>query len=325
MRTCTKCQTPRKLGEFRSYKKGSRTYIRRSCRDCERKAGRKYYATHREQVAEKNHRYYRENPEYFEEYRGARREKYSRQAVECHRRARHERYDRIRALKESSPCKDCDHHYPHYVMDFDHLDSALKVADVSSLVKRGVSWPKVLDEVGKCDLVCANCHRLRTYKGNNSYKTRLFHYHKAILDELKRDTPCLDCGKRLQPCQMDFDHIDSTEKSANVARLVGSPTEELLEELGKCHLVCANCHRVRTATGERSEGDQQLISRFREIQNHTPYPEDRRFEPFPLPTLLGVIPDKELSAKTGISRQMVAWYRRKSGVVLNQQGERISA
>jgi hypothetical protein len=173
--------------------------------------------------------------------------------------------------------------------------------------------------------VCVNCHRLRTYKGNNSYKTRLFNYHKAILDELKRSVSCLDCGKWFQPCQMDFDHIDSTKKTANVARLIGSSTEELLGELGKCHLVCANCHRVRTATGNRLEGNQQLVSHFTEIQNHIPYPEDRRFKPFPLPHLLGVIPDKELSAKTGISRQMVTWYRRKSGVVLNRQGERISA
>ena len=38
--------------------------------------------------------------------------------------------------------------------------------------------------------------------------------------------------------------------------------------------------------------------------------------------LLGVVSDKELAAKTGISRQMVAWYRRKAGITLTRQGER---
>lgn len=37
-----------------------------------------------------------------------------------------------------------------------------KSADASALVRRSASLDRVLEEVAKCDLVCANCHRLRT-------------------------------------------------------------------------------------------------------------------------------------------------------------------
>lgn len=65
-------------------------------------------------------------------------------------------------LKESSPCKDCSVYYPSYVMDFDHRDNSNKVANVSTLVT--YSWKKLLEEIEKCDLVCANCHRKRTHQ-----------------------------------------------------------------------------------------------------------------------------------------------------------------
>jgi len=36
----------------------------------------------------------------------------------------------------------------------------------------------------------------------------------------------------------------------------------------------------------------------------------------------GKVPDKDLAMRTGVSRQMVAWYRRKAGIKLTRQGER---
>lgn len=66
----------------------------------------------------------------------------------------------VNELKESSPCADCGVYYPHYVMDYDHLGD--KVGNVSLLVKTA-SLQRVLDEIAKCDLVCSNCHRARTF------------------------------------------------------------------------------------------------------------------------------------------------------------------
>lgn len=68
----------------------------------------------------------------------------------------------VRDIKAASPCSDCGKWYPHYVMDFDHLPGTEKVGDIATLIQRS-SRKKVLEEIAKCELVCANCHRERTW------------------------------------------------------------------------------------------------------------------------------------------------------------------
>lgn len=59
------------------------------------------------------------------------------------------------------PCKDCNQKYPHYVMDFDHLkDKTFNISERLGMV----SIKKLLNEIKKCEVVCANCHRIRTWK-----------------------------------------------------------------------------------------------------------------------------------------------------------------
>lgn len=69
----------------------------------------------------------------------------------------------VRQLKESKPCLDCGHSYPHYVMDFDHVRGE-KCANIADMVNRSCSRKAVFEEIEKCDLVCSNCHRVRTHK-----------------------------------------------------------------------------------------------------------------------------------------------------------------
>lgn len=68
----------------------------------------------------------------------------------------------LRTLKDN-PCLDCGDKFHFSAMDFDHRDPDTKLADVGQLVGQGCSIQTFLDEVAKCDLVCANCHRVRTY------------------------------------------------------------------------------------------------------------------------------------------------------------------
>lgn len=58
------------------------------------------------------------------------------------------------------PCKDCGNKFPYYVMEFDHLHD--KVEPVTRLVSS--SWKKLKTEIDKCEIVCANCHAIRTWK-----------------------------------------------------------------------------------------------------------------------------------------------------------------
>jgi hypothetical protein len=67
--------------------------------------------------------------------------------------------------RKSVPCMDCGVSYPYYVMDFDHRDPATKEFNISRAVGHGYSLARFVAELDKCDVVCANCHRERTYGG----------------------------------------------------------------------------------------------------------------------------------------------------------------
>ena len=59
------------------------------------------------------------------------------------------------------PCADCGGRFPAVCLDFDHRPSETKVTEVSVLA-RGYRPSVFIAEAAKCDVVCSNCHRLRT-------------------------------------------------------------------------------------------------------------------------------------------------------------------
>ena len=67
----------------------------------------------------------------------------------------------VHDIKESTPCADCHIKFPYFVMDFDHIND--KVSNVSFLTATG-RIGAVKKELEKCEIVCANCHRLRTHQ-----------------------------------------------------------------------------------------------------------------------------------------------------------------
>lgn len=64
----------------------------------------------------------------------------------------------VRSLK-NKPCADCGVQYGSEVMEFDHIDPSTKKF---SLANARTSLENILIEAAKCDVVCANCHRIRT-------------------------------------------------------------------------------------------------------------------------------------------------------------------
>ncbi len=65
---------------------------------------------------------------------------------------------------------DCKGRFPYYVMDLDHVRGE-KVCQVSLMVSIGFSDEEIVDEIAKCDVVCANCHRVRTHKHRDIHET----------------------------------------------------------------------------------------------------------------------------------------------------------
>lgn len=66
-------------------------------------------------------------------------------------------------IKESSGCIDCGEKYPHYMLEFDHLPEHEKLGSPIYMA-RTYNMQKALDEIEKCDIVCANCHKIRTWQ-----------------------------------------------------------------------------------------------------------------------------------------------------------------
>lgn len=69
----------------------------------------------------------------------------------------------IQESKDNKACMDCDEYYPHFVMDYDHRPAEIKKGNISN-VSNFSSLEDLINEINKCDLVCSNCHRLRTWE-----------------------------------------------------------------------------------------------------------------------------------------------------------------
>jgi len=70
---------------------------------------------------------------------------------------------------KTHPCSSCGEE-DILVLDFDHLDQNTKVDGISNLVAKRTTWSKIQEEIDKCEIVCANCHKIRTYTRCNSYR-----------------------------------------------------------------------------------------------------------------------------------------------------------
>ena len=161
------------------------------------------------------------------------------------------------------PCIDCGGEYLPHQMDFDHREPAAKEFNLASSRAMLISRERLLLEVAKCEIVCANCHAVRTFalqskrlaerraKGEllDTARSALMRRHSAPKRDLLlalREQPCHDCGVSYPPIVMQFDHRDPSGKSFNVAQSWCRATAAVLKEAAKCDIVCRNCHRDRT-------------------------------------------------------------------------------
>lgn len=70
--------------------------------------------------------------------------------------------------KEFMGCMDCKEKYPYYMLDLDHLRD--KSFNLSNYRKYTLDIEIVKLEIDKCEVVCANCHRIRTYQRTGKEK-----------------------------------------------------------------------------------------------------------------------------------------------------------
>lgn len=126
---CTKCAAEKQLSAFNRKKGGYSSW----CKACHCAFSSTHY--------DSNKNYYKNKAR-----------KYNDQIKKTHR-------ELMRDMKRV-PCADCGNRFPVVAMDFDHLSSSKKLAPVSKLL--GHNKKVLLTEISKCEVVCSNCHRIRT-------------------------------------------------------------------------------------------------------------------------------------------------------------------
>jgi hypothetical protein len=144
------------------------------------------------------------------------------------------------------------------VLEFDHMISADKV----NCVRKIYNKEGIINEAFKCQLLCANCHMKKSLKSSKAtlkdiseVKYQSSHRSRTqardyVAKHRKDSNGCEMCGwydgENLSILQ--FDHKDPKQKVECISRLVssGCNLEKLKEEMDKCRLLCANCHRKYT-------------------------------------------------------------------------------
>lgn len=135
MKICFNCKISKEESEFRKRGEG----LQGTCKTCKKEYDRKFHKRRSIKALERKNELVKNR----------------------HKKLR----DKIWVIKSDS-CTDCKYRFHPFCMDFDHLENKeINIADMLSL---NYSLKKVLEEIKKCDLVCANCHRLRTWNRLNS-------------------------------------------------------------------------------------------------------------------------------------------------------------
>ena len=131
MKKCSNCKQYKPLNQFNKNKSRG-DGLHTECKDCKKK---------------RKDLYYKNNKEKFLGYAARKRRKIK---------------SAINDLK-NKPCLDCRQSFPSYVMQFHHRNPDEKEFDVARAVGSSLSLERILKEIEKCDLLCANCHAIRSY------------------------------------------------------------------------------------------------------------------------------------------------------------------
>ena len=83
--------------------------------------------------------------------------------------ARKKNRDYVSRVKLFVGCKNCGYKENPVALDFHHREAGLKPIRVSDLVAKGCSTRRIKEEIRKCDVLCANCHRIH----HNNYLQEL--------------------------------------------------------------------------------------------------------------------------------------------------------
>lgn len=141
MKKCTKCGIEQGLDEYYKSSKNKIDGRQTACKTCTKK-----YDAER-----------RSNPE-----------SKSRQ-VETNRNKRKQNRQQLHDYLKDKSCIICnENRIP--CLQFDHRDPEIKNFNIADGIGQGYGWSTILKEIDQCDILCANCHAIKTASQNNWYR-----------------------------------------------------------------------------------------------------------------------------------------------------------
>lgn len=171
----------------------------------------------------------------------ARRDKRREQFRRSLRKRRQERkLDLVTAY--GGQCVDCGYSTCPQALQFHHRDPSTKDFGLGEFSGR---LDRLIEEAAKCDLLCANCHRIR--HADEAAASR----HRVV--ELRRETKrraiasfggvCGSCAAAYPPAALEFHHPDASTKEFAISDDgIYRRWEKVQKELESCVMLCANCH-----------------------------------------------------------------------------------
>jgi len=216
MRACTKCGEMKPLDAFPPVRRGE-PKLQTWCREF---------------FAEANARNYRKNHE---------REKTRLIRQVNERRA--EVRQKIVEYLQTHPCVDCGER-DIVVLEFDHVRD--KVADLADYASSGRTWARIQEEIDKCEVRCANCHRRKN-------RATLFPPRRAVETQnvVARPRPAqltLDAALGLRTCRVCYEAKPLTE----------FPFRSLLRQTR--HWICLSCQRAHAKDWYRRNSTKQIAA-----------------------------------------------------------------
>lgn len=153
----------------------------------------------------------------------------------------------VNEYKESAGCQSCGIDDPA-CLDLHHVEEEQKVKAIGKMITAGFGKDALRQEIDKCEVLCANCHKLHHWNGpptapEYSDESNRFQVRRWIHRYKLESGGCSRCSE-WRPACLEFHHF-SEDKHASIGKLVSDrrPLGDIRSEVEKCVLLCANCHR----------------------------------------------------------------------------------
>ena len=105
-------------------------------------------------------------------------------------------------------------------------------------------------------------NKQKIIKTNIKYRKKQAQENRIIIIEHYKKNPCVDCGEK-DILVLELDHLRNKDRNVSEGAHIGWSKKRLLDEIAKCEVRCANCHRRKTAKEQRwfkwlNQHNQQL-------------------------------------------------------------------